>query len=113
MRDTVSEAASPAIRELIEEYYVPWFSNVDQGFDQWYYISGSYSLPLICIIDPEDQYNYINRTTSYQAPATYYSRLESTAEDFFYVPIPTLSRWAGMLFAVMLGSLALRAYRFL
>lgn len=48
--------------------YVLWYSNCDRQSDAYGYASGlgSYTLPLVCIIDPQDMSKYVDRVTGYQ-----------------------------------------------
>ena len=77
MRYTACESASPPIKDLIEHSFVPWFCHVDNSTEWHVYASGlgSFYLPLICVIDPNDQDNYLDRTTGTQNLQTFYDRL--------------------------------------
>lgn len=79
MRFTVCEQNSPAIKSFIEQNYVPWYSNVDFSSEWSSYASGlgSFTLPMICVIDPNDSSNYLDRTTGVQYANDFYSRLQS------------------------------------
>lgn len=79
MKFTVCEQTSPPIKSLIEQDYIPWYSNVDNSTEWYTYASGlgSFTLPLICIIDPNDSNNYLNRTTGVQNANDFYARLLS------------------------------------
>lgn len=84
MRNTVCETTSPPIRCLIEQNFVPWFSDVDAKTEHYSYSSGlgSYTLPLICIIDPDDPDNFVDRTTGTQTSDEFYARLKDrTGQD--------------------------------
>ncbi len=86
MRYTVCESASPAIKELIEENFIPWFCNVDSETDWYLYADGldSFTLPLICCIDPDNPDNYIDRTVGIQTSEEFYTRLRNISEPTYY-----------------------------
>ena len=77
MKYTACESISPPIKDLIEHSFVPWFCNVDSSieWDVYAYGLGSFYLPLICVIDPNDQDNYLDRTTGIQNLQTFHTRL--------------------------------------
>jgi len=77
MKYTACESASPPIKNLIEQYFVPWFSDIDTSTERYPYTSGlgSYSLPLIAVIDPNDSSNYLDRTTGVQDMEIFHDRL--------------------------------------
>lgn len=77
MRYTACESISPPIKDLIEHSFVPWFCDVDNSTEWHVYASdlGSFYLPLICVINPNDQDNYLDRTTGIQNLQTFYDRL--------------------------------------
>jgi len=82
MINTVFESTSPPIKDLIEQSYIPWYCNVDNSTEWYDYASGlgSFSLPLICIIDPNDSDTYMDRTTDVQDTQVFYSRLLQYSE---------------------------------
>lgn len=77
MRDTVCQQDDPPIRETIENHYIPWFCNVDGSSEHYSYTGGlgSFTLPLICRIDPDNPDAYIDRTTGIQDSDVFYNRL--------------------------------------
>lgn len=77
MKYTLCESSSPAIKSLIEQYFIPWFSDIDNSTEWYPYSSGlgSFTLPLICIIDPNDSSAYLDRTTGVQDEDVFYNRL--------------------------------------
>ena len=83
MKYTVCESISPPIRDLIDESYVPWFCNVDSSTEWYTYASGlgKFILPMICIIDPNDEDNYLDRTTGVQDTQVFYERLLQYISD--------------------------------
>ncbi len=84
MRFTVCESTTPPIKELIKENYIPWYCDVDASTEWYTYGSGlgSFSLPLIAVIDPITPNTFLNRTTGFQSSADFYSRLwEQSVSD--------------------------------
>ena len=77
MKYTVCEL--PDIRPIIDANYVGWFCVVDTSTEWQAYASGlgSFTTPLICVIDPSDPLNYLDRTTSSQDAAVFKARLLS------------------------------------
>jgi hypothetical protein len=77
MRFTVCESTSPPIKDLIQEHYIPWYCDVDTSTEWYTYASGlgSFTLPLIAVIDPVSPDTYLNRTTAIQSAADFYTRL--------------------------------------
>jgi hypothetical protein len=77
MRYTVCESVSPAVRDLIEESFVPWFCDVDASTEWgiYSYGLGNFTLPLICVIDPNDPDKYLDRTTAIQGVEEFHTRL--------------------------------------
>ncbi len=76
MRNTVCESFYPPIRPLIEEHFVPWYSDVDISSEHSSYAAGlSGMLPYICVIDPDHSEYRMDGTTSVQPVAEFHSRL--------------------------------------
>jgi hypothetical protein len=77
MKNTVFETTDPPIKDLLEAYFVLWFCNIDQSTEHYDYRAdlGSYYLPLICIIDPESENLYEDRSTSIQSASVFYNRI--------------------------------------
>lgn len=77
MLTNVCESLSPPIEALIQDRYVPWYSEVDTNADWQPYASGlgSFTLPLICCIDPNTTNQYLDRTTGTQTAQVFYDRL--------------------------------------
>ena len=77
MLNTVCESLSPSVKALIQARYVPWYSEVDSNADWQPYASGlgSFTLPLICCIDPNTTNQYLDRTTAIQMAEGFYDRL--------------------------------------
>src|SRR4030042_655329 len=85
MINTVFESTSPPIKDLIERDYIPWYcdvDNLDTRMEWEIYASGlgNFTLPLICIIDPNDSDTYLDRTTGFQNAQVFYSRLQNPGE---------------------------------
>lgn len=77
MKYTACESTSPPIKTLIEQYFIPWFCDVDNS-TEWYPYAvglGGFTLPLICVIDPNGDNTYQDRTTGIQDLQEFYSRL--------------------------------------
>ena len=55
------------VRELLRDGYVLWYNDCDNlGSETWAYlsgISGSYSLPLVCVLAPDASASYLARPT--------------------------------------------------
>ncbi len=81
MQNTVCETTSPAIRQLIQDRFVPWFCVVDTSTEWYPYATGlgSFTLPLICCIDPNNPDAYLDRTTGIQDTQAFYNRLLAQA----------------------------------
>ena len=81
MLNTVCESLTPPVESLIQDRYVPWYSDVDSNADWQPYASGlgSFTLPLICCIDPNTTNQYLDRTTSAQTAQVFYDRLLAAA----------------------------------
>ncbi len=79
MKNTVCELSSPNIRGVIDQSYVPWLCDIDTSSESSIYMGGlgSYTLPMICCIDPNNAATYLDRTTNVQDPTTFYNRLLS------------------------------------
>ena len=76
------EMTSPyAIKPLIESEYIPWYANIDESTDWQVYASGlgSFSLPVICWIEPNQPTTYIYRTTGLGFSSTFYKALYARA----------------------------------
>ena len=83
MKNTACESLSPAILAQINQYFVPWYCNIDFSTESDGYKNGlgSYTLPMICCIDPNDpdDTHYLDRTTNVQDLNVFYNRLVSIA----------------------------------
>jgi hypothetical protein len=82
---SVCESESPPIKALIEDEYIPWYCDVDNldTSQEWVVFAsglGTFTLPLICIIDPNDSDTYVDRTTNVQDTQVFYLRLKNHGE---------------------------------
>ena len=77
MRKTVMVMMNPPILSCINEHYVCCFSDVDASTDYYAYTTGlgGFTLPLICVVDPNKPKTFIDRSTNIQTPADLYDRL--------------------------------------
>jgi len=79
MKNEACEASN--VRPVIDEVYVPWFSNIDYS-SEWerYAVNlGYFTLPLICMIDPATTNTWLFRQTALCTPSTLESRLRQAA----------------------------------
>ena len=69
------------VKEMIESGYVIWYSNCDRQSEAYGYASGlsSFSLPLICVIDPANMSTFVTRTTGAQSVSALQALLEANA----------------------------------
>lgn len=73
----VFESEKPPVKTLLENNFILWFSNADKS-TEWYRTARGLRdipLPLICIIDPDSDKVYEDRTTDVQHSPDFYSRL--------------------------------------
>jgi hypothetical protein len=75
--DFATESVNPPIRNLIQQYFIPWFSDIDASFETDIYVTGMayYYLPLICVIDPNDSLHFVDRSTGGIELQSFYARL--------------------------------------
>jgi len=83
MKYTACESISPPIKSLIEKSFITWFCDVDNSTEWYPYASGlgSFTLPLICVIDPTNANTYQDRTTGIQDLQEFYDRLLKYIND--------------------------------
>ena len=100
MKSGACESVSPPIKSLIERYFIPWYSERDDRgiyFAQWSYyangIAGSFNLPLISVIDPNDSGNFLDRTTGKQDLQVFYSRLLQYGSLLYFPHVDTSLPW--------------------
>lgn len=76
MKYTVCEMAST--RAILDAHYACWFCPVDTSTEENAYTGGlgSYTLPLICVIEPGNPLAYLDRTTGIQYEPTFVPRLQ-------------------------------------
>jgi len=86
MKDVVCEASN--VRPVIDEIYVPWYANIDVDSDWDPYASGlgSFTLPLICMIDPTTTNAWLWMMTGPYPAATFEGYLRLAAR--LYLPQP-------------------------
>ena len=73
----------PDVKRKLLSGYVVWFNDCDNEWQEsWQYSSGlgSYTLPLVCVIDPLNPGRYLARTTGYQSPADLLAFLNGAEE---------------------------------
>jgi hypothetical protein len=77
MKNTVCE--TPSVRQVIDANYVCWYCPVDSSTEWYPYAAGlgSFTLPLMCVIDPGDSTNYLDRSTGTQSVSVFKDRLSS------------------------------------
>jgi|GEM_PF-2717542 len=70
---------SEPLLSLVQEKFVLWYSNVDTSTEYYSYSSGlsEYILPLIAVIDPNQESKYLARITGYQKEDYLYTWLKS------------------------------------
>ena len=77
MKNTVCE--TPSVRQVIDANYVCWFCPVDNSAEWYPYATGlgSFTLPLMCVIDPEPPPSTLDRSTATQSVSVFQNRLSS------------------------------------
>jgi hypothetical protein len=75
--DFATESVNPPIKSLIEQYFIPWYSDIDTSSETDIYVTGMglYYLPLICVIDPNDSLHFLDRSTGGIELQSFYARL--------------------------------------
>ena len=81
MKGTVCESGS--VRPAIDKNYVCWFCPVDDSTEWHVYAGGlgTFSLPLLCVIEPGNPTAYLDRTTAIQHEDDFRQRLLSHLPD--------------------------------
>jgi len=79
---------SEPLSSLAQEKFILWYSNVDTSTEYYNYSSGlnEYILPLIAVIDPNQENKYLARITGYQKTDYLYTWLKSAATNNTTVP---------------------------
>lgn len=70
---------TPSVRQVIDTNYVAWFCPIDSS-TEWYPHAtglGSFSLPLLCVIDPGDATANLDRSTGTLPATAFRDRLSS------------------------------------
>lgn len=83
MRTQVFESMKPAVKTLLENNFVLWYSDADNS-TEWHPVARGLKeiqLPLICIIDPDSGKVYEDRTTGIQHSPDFYARLLKYADE--------------------------------
>lgn len=77
MKNTVCE--TPSVKQVLDANYVCWFCPVDDSTEWYAYASGlgSFTLPLMCVIDPGASTQYLDRSTATQTASVFKTRLVS------------------------------------
>jgi thioredoxin-related protein len=85
MREKVFESMKPPIKLLLKKDFIIWAVNVDRSREWLPYARGlkKFELPVICVIDPEKNNTYEDRTTGRQNIAEFYSRLLGYVEGSY------------------------------
>jgi hypothetical protein len=75
MKNTVCESAT--VKPQLEANFVCWFCPVDDSTEWYVYASGlgSFTLPLMCVIEPGNATAYLDRTTGVQTVPAFGARL--------------------------------------
>jgi len=78
MKEVVAESTYPPVKTLINDYFIPWYSDIDSSEDYRDYstnLNPGWILPLICVIDPAQSSLYLDRSTGIQQPLVFHQRL--------------------------------------
>ena len=81
LRNTVCEDSE--VKPLLASDFVLWYCNCDNDYDDYRYYAGglgSYSLPLVCVINPETSEEYVERSTGFMDKAAFLAFLERASE---------------------------------
>ncbi len=81
LRNTVCEDAE--VRPLLASNFVLWYCNCDNDYDDYRYYAGGlggYSLPLVCVINPETADEYVERSTGFMDKAAFLAFLGRASE---------------------------------
>ena len=91
MKYVVFQTEDPPIKELLENNFILWYSNVATSTEHYKYLSdypyNEYGIPLILVIDPESENLYEDRTMGAQSSSEFYSRLLG------HLPEPDITVW--------------------
>jgi hypothetical protein len=81
MHNIVCESATPPVKALIQEGFVPWYCDMDVSTEWMPYVPdlASFTLPMICLIHPTNAAVYADRSFNIQIAKTFYNRLLSRA----------------------------------
>jgi len=79
MLNTVLQSIWPGIRNLLREHFIVWYCDVEASTEWHSYASGlgTFALPLICLIDPIYEDEYLDRTTGIQISEEFHARIQN------------------------------------
>ena len=77
MKYTACETTN--VRQMLDANYVCWFCPVDDSTEWYLYASGlgSFTLPLMCVVDPGTATQHLDRSTATQSVSMFQNRLSS------------------------------------
>lgn len=81
LRNSVCEDSE--IKPLLASGFVLWYCNCDNDYDDYRYYAaglGGYTLPLVCVINPETPEEYVVRSTGFMDKAAFLAFLTQAAE---------------------------------
>jgi hypothetical protein len=92
MKGTICELESPPIETILSQSYVAWYCRLDESSDWRLYTNGlgNFTLPLICVIDPNRPTTHLDRSTGVQEQKAFYERLQGFITNQLVTP-PKLS----------------------
>jgi hypothetical protein len=89
MKTVVAESVAPPVKTLLTNHFVLWYSPIDDSSEYVPYAEGldaTWILPLICVIDPWQAGNYLDRSVGIQMAPTFYQRLLKHAHTVDLLP---------------------------
>lgn len=77
MKNTICEF--PSVRQVLDTNYICWYCPIDTSTEWYPYATGlgSFTLPLMCVIEPGNATNYLDRTTATQSLSVFEARMGS------------------------------------
>lgn len=80
--NTVIQQVWPGVKQILRERFVVWFTDVDSS-EEWHPYAegmGTFTLPLVCVIDPVDSRSpYVRRAAGPQGAAELYAMIQEWA----------------------------------
>ncbi|MGI6300999.1 MAG: thioredoxin family protein [Verrucomicrobiota bacterium] len=72
----------PAVRGVLDQYYVPWYSLIDDSTEWHPYALGliQFNLPLIAIVDPDRPQQFLQRSTGDRQEAEFLEFVQAWAK---------------------------------